>query len=77
MPKPGAPISHDAIKRSLKSKFKLIVSENRILVETINGYVKRVTPHVDVCVVALVTFLIYILKFLSYFLVLQISSLFM
>ncbi|BFZ21530.1 hypothetical protein BsWGS_24569 [Bradybaena similaris] len=41
MPKTGAPISHDAIKRSLRSKFKLILSENRILVETINGYVKR------------------------------------
>ncbi|GFR70667.1 hypothetical protein ElyMa_002078300 [Elysia marginata] len=33
--------SHDALRRSLKYKLKLILSENKILIQTIEEHVKR------------------------------------
>ncbi|XP_059175467.1 uncharacterized protein LOC131955362 isoform X2 [Physella acuta] len=41
MPKSPILVSRQAIKRSLKTKLKLISTENKILIETINGYVQN------------------------------------
>ncbi|GFO45165.1 hypothetical protein PoB_007167000 [Plakobranchus ocellatus] len=40
--KPGvAMATHDALRRSLKFKLKLILSENKILIQTIEEHVKK------------------------------------